>query len=121
MKKAVMLLFSLAAFVAAAHAQSNQELLEAYRNGTLTQSQIDDLKAKGAAGSKGVNSAQKNRRRSVNTATANGVNDGHGVVNADELTNMPADPGQGLLEEAGQSSRPHRPPGARVLLCPPRE
>ena len=47
MKKAVMLLFSLAAFVAAAHAQSNQELLEAYRNGTLTQSQIDDLKAKG--------------------------------------------------------------------------
>lgn len=105
MKKAVMLLFSLAAFVAAAHAQSNQELLEAYRNGTLTQSQIDDLKAKGAAGSKDGNSVQKNRRRSVNTATANGVNDGHGVVNADELTNMPADPGQGLLEEAGLRDR----------------
>ena len=67
MKKAVMLLFSLAAFVAAAHAQSNQELLEAYRNGTLTQSQIDDLKAKG--GSKDGNSAQKNRRRSLKNAT----------------------------------------------------
>ena len=43
-----MLLFLLAAPVMAARAQSNQELLEAYRNGTLTQSQIDELKAKNA-------------------------------------------------------------------------
>ena len=68
-----MLLFLLAAPVLAARAQSNQELLEAYRNGTLTQSQIDELKAKNADKTKEDNSTQKDRRRSVNAATANGV------------------------------------------------
>ncbi|MBQ5921981.1 MAG: hypothetical protein IIW91_01385, partial [Alistipes sp.] len=40
MKKITFLLFALVAMCSAAVAQSQQELLEAYRNGTLTQAQI---------------------------------------------------------------------------------
>ncbi len=105
MKRAVMLLFLLAAFAASSRAQSNQELLEAYRNGTLTQSQIDELKAKNSDNSKDGVSVQKNRRRSVNTATANGVNDGRAVVNADDTADMPIDPRTGLSERAGLRDR----------------
>lgn len=44
MKKITVLLFSLLTFVGFAAAQSQQELLEAYRNGTLSQSQIATLR-----------------------------------------------------------------------------
>lgn len=100
-----MLLFLLAAPVMAARAQSNQELLEAYRNGTLTQSQIDELKAKNADKSKEDNSTQKDRRRSVNAATANGVNVGQADVNADVRSGLPTDPQEGLVEGIGLGDR----------------
>ena len=103
-----MLLFLLAAPVMAARAQSNQELLEAYRNGTLTQSQIDELKAKNADKSKADNSTQttqKDRRRSVNAATANGVNVGQADVNADVRSGLPTDPQEGLMEGIGLGPR----------------
>ena len=44
MKKLITLVLLLAAFVLPATAQSQQDLINAYRNGTLTQSQIDNLK-----------------------------------------------------------------------------
>lgn len=100
-----MLLFLLAAPVIAARAQSNQELLEAYRNGTLTQSQIDELKAKNADKSKGDNSTQKDRRRSVNAATANGVNVGRADVNADVRSGLPTDPQEGFMQGVGLGDR----------------
>lgn len=100
-----MLLFLLAAPVIAARAQSNQELLEAYRNGTLTQSQIDELKAKNADKSKEDNSTQKDRRRSVNAATANGVNVGQADVNANVRSGLPTDPQEGLVEGIGLGDR----------------
>ncbi len=100
-----MLLFLLAAPVLAARAQSNQELLEAYRNGTLTQSQIDELKAKNADKTKEDNSTQKDRRRSVNAATANGVNVGQADVNADVRSGLPTDPQAGLMEGIGLGDR----------------
>ncbi len=100
-----MLLFLLAAPVMAARAQSNQELLEAYRNGTLTQSQIDELKAKNADKTKEDNSTQKDRRRSVNAATTNGVNVGQADVNADVRSGLPTDPQEGLVEGIGLGDR----------------
>ncbi len=103
-----MLLFLLAAPVLAARAQSNQELLEAYRNGTLTQSQIDELKAKNADKTKEDNSTQKDRRRSVNAATANGVNVGQADVNADVRSGLPTDPQEGLMEGIGLGDRRDR-------------
>ena len=105
MRRAVMLLFLLAAPVMAARAQSNQELLEAYRNGTLTQSQIDELKAKNADKTKEDNSTQKDRRRSVNAATTNGVNVGQADVNADVRSGLPTDPQEGLVEGIGLGDR----------------
>ena len=41
MKKLTILILLLTAFVLPSMAQSQQELIEAYRNGTLTQSQMD--------------------------------------------------------------------------------
>ena len=113
-----MLLFLLAAPVLAARAQSNQELLEAYRNGTLTQSQIDELKAKNADKTKEDNSTQKDRRRSVNAATANGVNVGQADVNADVRSGLPTDPQEGLMEGIGLGDR--RDSIATNAKAPPR-
>ena len=100
-----MLLFLIAAPVMAARAQSNQELLAAYRNRTLTQSQIDELKAKNADKTKEDNSTQKDRRRSVNAATTNGVNVGQADVNADVRSGLPTDPQEGLVEGIGLGDR----------------
>ena len=113
-----MLLFLLAAPVLAARAQSNQELLEAYRNGTLTQSQIDELKAKNADKTKEDNSTQKDRRRSVNAATANGVNVGQADVNADVRSGLPTDPQEGLMEGIGLGYR--RDSSATIAKAPRR-
>ena len=47
MKKLITLVLLLAAFVLPAAAQSQQDLINAYRNGTLTQSQIDNAQKQG--------------------------------------------------------------------------
>jgi predicted PurR-regulated permease PerM len=54
MKKLITLLLLLAAFVVPAAAQSQQDLINAYRNGTLTQSQIDNLKKQHESSTKNV-------------------------------------------------------------------
>ena len=48
MRKLITLVLLLAAFVVPAVAQSQQDLINAYRNGTLTQSQIDNAQKQGA-------------------------------------------------------------------------
>ena len=60
MKKITFLLFALVAMCSAAVAQSQQELLEAYRNGTLTQAQISKAQQ---------NNANVRRTRQATTAT----------------------------------------------------
>lgn len=94
-----MLAFAVA--VTAVNAQSNQELLEAYRNGTLSQSQIENLKKESENQNKNVR-----RTRQVNATTTNKSE--QTKINEEtkaniskagvELTNMPADPQGGLLE-----------------------
>ena len=63
----------------ASYAQSNQQLLEAYRNGTLTQSQIENISLK----KEGAVAAQENldRTRSVNTNT----NATNSVINSESV------------------------------------
>lgn len=90
MRKIVLLMLLLAVSVVPSVAQSQQDLINAYRNGTLTQSQIDELKKQYDSSSKNVR-----RTREVNvTATPNRAT----VNTAVELTDMPADPQQGLVE-----------------------
>ena len=60
MKKISILLFALVAMCSAAVAQSQQELLEAYRNGTLTQAQISKAQQ---------NNANVRRTRQATAAT----------------------------------------------------
>ena len=89
MKKLITLLLLLAAFVVPAAAQSQQDLINAYRNGTLTQSQIDNLK-------KQHESSTKNVRRTRETNVDAGKRE---VVEqtSEELTDMPVDPQQGMV------------------------
>ena len=61
MKKLITLVLLLAAFVVPAAAQSQQDLINAYRNGTLTQSQIDNAQKQGT---------QVNRNRQVTNQAA---------------------------------------------------
>lgn len=61
MRKTILSLLMAAAVAVSAQAQSTQELIEAYRNGTLSQSQIDQLKAEESANN-------VNRTRQVNAA-----------------------------------------------------
>ena len=61
MRKTILSLLMAAAVAVSAQAQSTQELIEAYRNGTLSQSQIDQLKAEESA-------SNVNRTRQVNAA-----------------------------------------------------
>ena len=90
MKKLITSLLLLVAFVVPSVAQSQQDLINAYRNGTLTQSQIDDLKKQHEASASNVR-----RTREVNVAA--GANRAAVEVET-ELTEMPADPQQGLVE-----------------------
>lgn len=90
MKRLIFLMLAFAVAVTAVNAQSNQELLEAYRNGTLSQSQIENLKKESENQNKNVR-----RTRQVNATTTNKSEQTE--VSAD-LTNMPADPQGGLLE-----------------------
>lgn len=83
-------MLALSVGIFAVNAQSNQELLEAYRNGTLSQSQIENLKKDNENKNKNVR-----RTRQVN-ATATNKSE-MTEVSAD-LTNMPVDPQAGLLE-----------------------
>lgn len=90
MKKLITSLLLLVAFAVPSVAQSQQDLINAYRNGTLTQSQIDDLKKQHEASASNVR-----RTREVNVAA--GANRAAVKVET-ELTEMPADPQQGLVE-----------------------
>ena len=78
MKKLFALLL-LVAVSMTSYAQSNQQLLEAYRNGTLTQSQIENISLK----KEGAVAAQENvdRTRSVNTNT----NATNSVINSESV------------------------------------
>ena len=96
MKKLITLLLLLAAFVVPAAAQSQQDLINAYRNGTLTQSQIDKLKSQYDSSSKNVR-----RTRDVN---ASGAANNAVVEVTEELTEMPADPQRGVLENRVQGA-----------------
>ena len=84
--KKLLIFMLIVGFAMPSFAQSQQELMEAYKNGTLTQSQIDNLKNQ-------QNSSGKNVRR---TRTVN-VTSGAREVETD-MTDMPADPQQGLAE-----------------------
>ncbi len=90
MKKLITSLLLLVAFVVPSVAQSQQDLINAYRNGTLTQSQIEDLK-------KQHESSANNVRRTREVNVAAGANRAAVEVET-ELTEMPADPQQGLVE-----------------------
>ena len=68
-----------AAVAVSAQAQSTQELIEAYRNGTLSQSQIDQLKEKEAEGVKDVNRTRRSN---------NGTERRSGTEAADKLNQM---------------------------------
>ena len=59
MRKTILSLLMAAAVAVSAQAQSTQELIEAYRNGTLSQSQIEQLKEKEADGVKDVNRTRR--------------------------------------------------------------
>ncbi|MBR6672653.1 MAG: hypothetical protein IKL17_06630, partial [Alistipes sp.] len=89
MKRLIFLMLALSVGLMTVNAQTNQELLEAYRNGTLSQSQIENLKKENENKSKNVR-----RTRQVNvTAT----NKNEQTEESADLTNMPADPRSGLL------------------------
>ena len=59
MRKTILSLLMAAAVAVSAQAQSTQELIEAYRNGSLSQSQIEQLKEKEADGVKDVNRTRR--------------------------------------------------------------
>ena len=82
--KRLLVLFVFAAMSLSAVAQTQQQLIEAYRNGTLTQSQIDELQ-------KQSEQKQSNIQRTRTTnVTQNGIVE---QSNANEVvTNMPAEP-----------------------------
>ncbi len=88
--KRLLVLFVFAAMSLSAVAQTQQRLIEAYRNGTLTQSQIDELQ-------KQSEQKQSNIQRTRTTnVTQNGIVE---QSNANEVvTNMPAEPQAGLTE-----------------------
>ena len=69
MKKLITSLLLLVAFVVPSVAQSQQDLINAYRNGTLTQSQIDDLKKQ-----QQYNDVNRNRQVTNQAATVNNQN-----------------------------------------------
>lgn len=73
MRKITVLLMSLLTFVGVVSAQSQQQLLEAYRNGTLTQSQIDAFRQQQGANA-GTASTGGAVRRTRQTATQNSAN-----------------------------------------------
>ena len=83
-------MFAFVVGVSVASAQSNQELLEAYRNGTLSQSQIENLKKENDNKVKNVD-----RTRQIDKAGTDKKTQGKTDV---DLTNLPIDPQQGLLE-----------------------
>ena len=89
-----MLAFSVGIF--AVNAQSNQELLEAYRNGTLSQSQIENLKKDNENKNKNVRRTRQVNETTTNKSEQTKVTEDTKVNTT--LTNMPVDPRKGLLE-----------------------
>ena len=76
MKKITVLFLSLLTLVGVASAQTQQQLLEAYRNGTLTQSQIDAFRQQqqGAGANAGAAAMGGDVRRTRQDATQTGAN-----------------------------------------------
>ena len=91
-----MFVLLLAAYLTTATAQSQQELINAYRNGTLTQSQIDNLTQQ-------YGSSPKNVRRTREVNASGAANDAV-VEITEELTEMPADPQRGVVENRVQGA-----------------
>ncbi len=108
MKKLITLLMLLALGVASATAQSQQDLINAYRNGTLTQSQIDDFK-------KQQQSTDVNRNRQVTNKAANNQNI-HTSQNNKNLQNFP----NGYVGEDGQSIILQQPEKSKINTSDPR-
>ena len=79
MKKLFVLLL-LASVSMASYAQSNQQLLEAYRNGTLTQSQIENLNLKKESAVAVQEDVDRTRSVNTNTNATTSVERPNGVV-----------------------------------------
>ena len=96
MKRLIFLILAFAVGVSAAYAQSNQELLEAYRNGTLSQSQIENLKKQNEDKQQNVRRTRQVNETATNKSEQTKVTEE--TKTKIELTNMPKDPRKGLLE-----------------------
>lgn len=78
MRKTILASVFLAAFAVCGHAQTTQELIEAYRNGTLTQSQIDQYNNTAAAES------DQNRNREIQVENVDELPQGEPVERASD-------------------------------------
>ena len=119
--KRLLVLFMCAAMSLSAVAQTQQQLIEAYRNGTLTQSQIDALQKQSEQKQNNIQRTRSNNTMQNNSEAVNGVvleNIGYnnGINNQLQtvvpqqtnvnlkqepkriITGMPADPQRGLLD-----------------------
>ena len=102
MKKLITLLLLLAAFVVPAAAQSQQDLINAYRNGTLTQSQIDNAQKQGT---------QVNRNRQVTNQAATINNQNQQISQVSQ---------NGYIGEDSQMILPQQPEKSRINTSDPR-
>ena len=96
MKRLIFLMLAFSVGIFAVNAQSNQELLEAYRNGTLSQSQIENLKKDNENKNKNVRRTRQVNETTTNKSEQTKVTEDTKVNTT--LTNMPVDPRKGLLE-----------------------
>ena len=78
MRKTILASVFFAAFAVCGHAQNTQELIEAYRNGTLTQSQIDKYNNTAAAES------DQNRNREIQVENVDELPQGEPVERASD-------------------------------------
>ena len=104
MKKLITSLLLLVAFVVPSVAQSQQDLINAYRNGTLTQSQIDDLKKQ-----QQYNDVNRNRQVTNQAATVNNQNQ-----------QMSQNYQNGNIGEDGQMILMQQPEKSRINTSDPR-
>ncbi len=108
MRKTILSLLMAAAVAVSAQAQSTQELIEAYRNGTLSQSQIDQLKEKEADGVKDVNRTRRSN---------NGTERRSGTEAADKLNQMRMSQTDMMMR--GRTDMQQLPAGGRFVYMMP--
>lgn len=108
MRKTILSLLMAAAVAVSAQAQSTQELIEAYRNGTLSQSQIDQLKEKEAEGVKDVNRTRRSN---------NGTERRSGTEAADKLNQMRTSQTDMMMR--GRTDMQQLPAGGRFVYMMP--